>query len=160
MMQKSIANILLCNFMLFFLCLQLLRLGSAIIRHSRKSYGTFSIYVKYIWDIWQIIWDCEMHQRLLLSNMRMPLRAKGRSKFFILIDFLWEFNVNKISLSFLFYRNKNFDFQHRVHVPRGDQNSINKLKRKYGDFTKTNFGKTSNISEFDSGLPDLKKKRK
>jgi len=45
-------------------------------------------------------------------------------------------------------------------VPRGDQRSINRLKRKYGDFTKTNFGKSANISEFDSGLPDLKKPRK
>jgi hypothetical protein len=34
------------------------------------------------------------------------------------------------------------------------------LKRKYGDFSKTNFGKVSKISEFDSGLPELKKKRK
>jgi hypothetical protein len=57
-------------------------------------------------------------------------------------------------------RNKNFEFNHRVHVPRGDQRSINKLKRKYGDFSKTNFGKTSAISEFDSGLPDLKTPRR
>lgn len=56
-------------------------------------------------------------------------------------------------------RNKNFEFNHRVHVPRGDQRSINKLKRKYGDFSKTNFGKTSAISEFDSGLEPIKKSR-
>ena len=56
-------------------------------------------------------------------------------------------------------RNKNFNFEHRVYVPRGDQRSINKLKRKYGDFSKTNFGKTSAISEFDSGLPEIKKSR-
>jgi hypothetical protein len=57
-------------------------------------------------------------------------------------------------------RNKKFEFNHRVHVPRGDQRSINKLKRKYSDFTKTNFGKTSAISEFDSGLPELKKTKR
>lgn len=57
-------------------------------------------------------------------------------------------------------RNKNFNFDHRVYVPRGDQRSINKLKRKYGDFSKTNFGKSSAISEFDSGLPELKKSKK
>lgn len=57
-------------------------------------------------------------------------------------------------------RNKRFDFEHRVYVPRGDQRSINKLKRKYGDFSKTNFGNTVAISEFDSGLPDLKKVRR
>lgn len=56
-------------------------------------------------------------------------------------------------------RNKNFNFEHRVHVPRGDQRSINKLKRKYGDFSKTNFGKSSAISEFDSGLSEIKKSR-
>lgn len=56
-------------------------------------------------------------------------------------------------------RNKHFEFNHRVHVPRGDQRSINKLKRKYGDFSKTNFGKTSAISEFDSGLPEIKKSK-
>ncbi|CRL03596.1 CLUMA_CG016211, isoform A [Clunio marinus] len=55
-------------------------------------------------------------------------------------------------------RNKNFDFDHRVHVPRGDQRSINKLKRKYGDFSRTNFSKSSTISEFDSGLPEVNKK--
>ncbi|KAG5682710.1 hypothetical protein PVAND_012044 [Polypedilum vanderplanki] len=57
-------------------------------------------------------------------------------------------------------RNKNFDFKHRVHVPRGDQNSFQRLKRKHSDFSKTNFGKVSKISEFDSGLPELKKPRK
>ncbi|CAG9802546.1 unnamed protein product [Chironomus riparius] len=56
-------------------------------------------------------------------------------------------------------KNKNFDFTHRVHVPRGDQRSFQRLKRKHADFSKTNFGKTSNISEFDSGLPELKKKK-
>lgn len=57
-------------------------------------------------------------------------------------------------------RNKNFNFEHRVYVPRGDQRSIQKLKRKYGDFSRTNFAKTSTISEFDSGLPEMKKKKK
>lgn len=57
-------------------------------------------------------------------------------------------------------KNKNFNFEHRVYVPRGDQRSFNKLKRKYGDFSKTNFAKASTISEFDSGLPEMKKKKK
>lgn len=57
-------------------------------------------------------------------------------------------------------RNKNFNFEHRVYVPRGDQRSMLKLKRKYGDFSKTNFAKSSTISEFDSGLPEMKKKKK
>jgi hypothetical protein len=57
-------------------------------------------------------------------------------------------------------KNKNFNFEHRVYVPRGDQSSFNKLKRKYGDFSKTNFAKSSTISEFDSGLPEIKKKKK
>ena len=57
-------------------------------------------------------------------------------------------------------RNKNFDFNHRVYVPRGDQRSFNKLKRKYGDFSKTNFAKSSAISEFDSGLPEIKKSKR
>lgn len=57
-------------------------------------------------------------------------------------------------------RNKNFNFEHRVYVPRGDQRSMNKLKRKFGDFSKTNFAKSSTISEFDSGLPEMKKKKK
>lgn len=56
-------------------------------------------------------------------------------------------------------RNKKFNFEHRVYVPRGDQRSMNKLKRKYGDFSKTNFAKSSTISEFGSGLPEMKKKK-
>lgn len=70
------------------------------------------------------------------------------------------FYLTQFKMCLFSTRNKNFDFTHRVHVPRGDQRSFQRLKRKHSDFSKTNFGKLSGISEFDSGLPDLKKHRK
>lgn len=57
-----------------------------------------------------------------------------------------------------FFRNRRFDFEHRDFVARGPGPSL-KMKKKYADFTKSNFGRSANISEFDSGLPEVKKKK-
>lgn len=57
-----------------------------------------------------------------------------------------------------FYRNARLEFKHRPNIVRGPPGKNNKMKRKYGDFSKTNFNRIPEVSEFDSGIPQKKRK--
>jgi hypothetical protein len=57
--------------------------GFATTKHSQKSFVTFLICVKFIWDTLQIIWAWEMHQSQLWNNIHNLVkveRKRGKRK--------------------------------------------------------------------------------